>query len=85
MIVTLDTDAGTLSFGLWKDCSSTSSQPVGSSRTRSPNGQVSLAGYVENWGIAFEGLPLDARLFPAIGLYQRDDRVSLLGVEASLY
>lgn len=39
-----------------------------------------MTGSLDDWGIAFEGLPLDSRLFPAIGLYQRDDRVSLLSV-----
>ena len=37
---------------------------------------------MEDWGIAFEGLPLDAKLYPAIALYQRDDRVTLLTVES---
>ena len=32
--------------------------------------------------MAFEGLPLDSKLFPAVGLYQRDDRVTLLNVES---
>lgn len=37
---------------------------------------------MEEWGIAFEGLPLDSRLYPAVGLYQRDDRVTLLQSKA---
>ena len=37
---------------------------------------------MEDWGVAFEGLPLDAKLYPAIALYQRDDRVSFLTVES---
>ena len=37
---------------------------------------------MEDWGVAFEGLPLDAKLYPAIALYQRDDRVTLLTVES---
>ena len=32
--------------------------------------------------MAFEGLPLDSKLYPAVGLYQRDDRVTLLNVES---
>ena len=83
IIVTLDTDAGTLSFSSWKESSSSSLdsavQNVGSSRR-----QMSLVGSVEDWGVAFEGLPLDSRLFPAVGLYQRDDRVTLLTVESGL-
>lgn len=38
-------------------------------------------GTVEDWGVAFEGLPMDCRLFPAVGLYQRDDQATLLDVE----
>jgi len=33
--------------------------------------------------VAFEGLPLDSKLYPAIGLYQRDDRVTFLSVVES--
>jgi len=35
---------------------------------------------IEDWGIAFEGLPLDVKLYPAVGLYQRDDRATLYAV-----
>ena len=84
IIVTLDTDAGTLSFSTWKDTGSTPSSyaldpimPTISSPRR--GGSV---GSVEDWGVAFEGLPLDARLYPAVGLYQRDDRVTLLPVDS---
>jgi hypothetical protein len=49
----------------------------------SPKKSGQVAGTVEDWGVAFEGLPLDSRLYPAIGLYQRDDRVTLLTVENS--
>ena len=34
-----------------------------------------------DWGVAFEGLPLDAKLYPAVGLYQRDDKVTILSVK----
>lgn len=85
IVVTLDTDAGTLSFGSWKDSSSSStsfsldpSLQSGSSPTR----RLAGGGTLEDWGVAFEGLPLDSRLYPAVGLYQRDDRVSLLNVES---
>ena len=83
IIVTLDTDVGTLSFSSWKESSSSALdsalQNAGSSRRQTPS-----FGSVEDWGVAFEGLPLDSRLFPAVGLYQRDDRVTLLTVESGL-
>ncbi len=60
VVVTLDTDVGTLSFGLWKH----------------------KINQLEDWGIAFEGLPLDVKLYPAVGLYQRDDKVTLLGISS---
>jgi hypothetical protein len=47
----------------------------------SPRRQGHVGGTVEDWGVAFEGLPLDSRLYPSVGLYQRDDRVTLLTVE----
>ena len=47
----------------------------------SPKKSGHIAGVVEDWGVAFEGLPLDAKLFPAVGLYQRDDRLTILQVE----
>ena len=81
IIVTLDTDAGTLSFSSWKDASQLpSSDPLS---VASPRRQGAVAGTVDDWGVAFEGLPLDSRLYPAVGLYQRDDRVTLLSVESS--
>jgi UBA/TS-N domain len=83
IIVTLDTDAGTLSFSSWKDNNSSGSfslDPLlqNQSATRRHG---NIGGTVEDWGVAFEGLPLDSRLYPAVGLYQRDDRVTLLTVE----
>ena len=84
IIVTLDTDAGTLSFSTWKDSSSSmasfSLDP--SQGGSSPTRRIAGGGTIEDWGIAFEGLPLDSRLYPAVGLYQRDDRVTLLNVES---
>lgn len=77
IIVTLDTDAGTLSFSSWKDSNSCTSFSLDPMRRR--HGHV--GGNIEEWGVAFEGLPLDSRLYPSVGLYQRDDRVTLLTVE----
>jgi len=73
-----------LSFSSWKDSSaSTSSFALDSSQgLASPRHQNQIGGTVEDWGIAFEGLPIDSRLYPAVGLYQRDDRVTLLTVES---
>ncbi|CAB9500257.1 Probable E3 ubiquitin-protein ligase hulA [Seminavis robusta] len=85
IIVTLDTDAGTLSFSSWKDNSSSSSfslDPLLQNQSTARR-QGHIGGTVEDWGIAFEGLPLDSRLYPAVGLYQRDDRVTLLTVESN--
>ena len=30
-------------------------------------------GVVDDWGIAFEGLSLDTKLYPKVGLYQTKD------------
>jgi len=85
IIVTLDTDAGTLSFSTWKDSAASSSFSVDSlvQNILSPKRSGQIGGTVDDWGIAFEGLPLDSKLYPAVGLYQRDDRVTLLSVENS--
>jgi hypothetical protein len=84
IVVTLDTDAGTLSFSTWKDSSSSStsfSLDPSLQSGSSPPRRLAGGGTMEDWGVAFEGLPLDSRLYPAVGLYQRDDRVSLLNVQ----
>lgn len=85
IVVTLDTDAGTLSFSSWKDTNVSSGafslDPLFPTLS-SPRRQTAGGGALEDWGVAFEGLPLDAKLYPAIGLYQRDDRVTLLRVES---
>ena len=47
------------------------------------NDEEDVSGYVEDWDVAFEGLPLDVKLYPAIGLYQRDDKVTLLKVNSA--
>jgi len=74
-----------LSFSTWKDSSSSSASfsldPSLQSGT-SPTRRIAGGGTIEDWGVAFEGLPLDSRLYPAVGLYQRDDRVTLLNVES---
>ena len=79
IIVTLDTDSGTLSFSSWNE--SKIDRGLGRSKdlasSRVPSGKV---GTVESWGVAFEGLPLDSKLFPTVSLYQRDDRVTLMKV-----
>mmetsp|Transcript_36487 Transcript_36487/g.88057 ORF Transcript_36487/g.88057 Transcript_36487/m.88057 type:complete len:5319 (+) Transcript_36487:189-16145(+) len=82
IIVTLDTDAGTLSFSCWKETSNGSPLSLDQG-LHSPSNRREAGGIVEDWGVAFEGLPLDAKLFPAVGLYQRDDKVTLLAVETS--
>jgi len=87
VIVTLDTDAGTLGFGIWNDPRTSFHEQSSSSERMSITSPVRSVwwkqniGSIEDWGVAFEGLPLDTKLYPAVGLYQRDDRVSFLGVE----
>jgi len=86
VIVTLDTDAGTLAFGVWNDPTNTphdgssSNDRVNLTSSGRSAGWKQSIGSVDDWGIAFEGLPLDTKLYPAVGLYQRDDRVTFLGV-----
>lgn len=81
IIVTLDTNVGTVSFGLLSESSnSASSQSVSSSLfSFDHNGSANSTSFVD-WGVAFEGLPLDAKLYPAVGLYQRDDKVTVLSI-----
>jgi hypothetical protein len=73
VVVTLDTNVGTLSFGSWKDKSSGSESngplsPQALALIASPRrGAVPGAAVghsIEDWGIAFEGLPLDVKLYP---------------------
>ena len=84
VIITLDTNVGTLSFGLWKEASAESTGGgTLSSGPFSPQSMASMTSprrgpapgtgspVIEDWGIAFEGLPLDVKLYPAVGLYQR--------------
>jgi hypothetical protein len=87
IVVTLDTDAGTLSFSTWKDSINSStafSLDPSLQSGSSPARRLAGGGTMEDWGVAFEGLPLDSRLYPAVGLYQRDDRVTLLNVESGV-
>jgi hypothetical protein len=86
VVITLDTNVGTLSFGLWKEPSASSSESAPGPLSpqammmASPRRGSATAGagpVIEDWGVAFEGLPLDVKLYPAVGLYQRDDRATL--------
>lgn len=93
VVATLDTDLGTLSYGLWKDGQdSETSAAVGpmspslltmTSPRRDSGMSTGNSATIEDWGIAFEGLPLDAKIFPAVGLYQRDDRATLYTITCS--
>jgi hypothetical protein len=85
IIVTLDTDAGTIAYSLWNDSASASSYSVDQvvQNISSPRRQGQGVSTIEDWGIAFEGLPLDSKLYPAVGLYQRDDKVTLMPVETA--
>eukprot|EP00985_Skeletonema_marinoi_P004924 scaffold2134_cov178-Skeletonema_marinoi.AAC.2 len=87
IVITLDTNVGTLRFGLWKEAAGAESGPLspshGTAQLTSPRmGTTPGSGgsTIEDWGIAFEGLPLDVKLYPAIGLYQRDDKATLFAV-----
>ena len=82
IVVTMDTDAGTLGFSLWNEneseASSSSPLKLSDLNNSEKNGDN---GVLEDWGVAFEGLPLDTRLFPAVGMYQRDDKATLIALE----
>ena len=86
IVVTLDTNVGTLRYGLWKTGDSPSdSAPLSPSHgmlasPRAGSNSGSGGSMIEDWGIAFEGLPLDVKLYPAVGLYQRDDKATLYAV-----
>lgn len=75
VVVTLDTNVGTLRFGLWKDAAASSAPEQGASAPLSPQALMASPGrrgsaqgagvpVIEDWGIAFEGLPLDVKLYP---------------------
>ena len=81
--MSLDTNAGTLSFGLLSTSSNQTKSTTPSDKVFSLGSRgtpISSSSFVD-WGVAFEGLPLDAKLYPAVGLYQRDDKVTLLSVK----
>jgi len=84
IVVTLDTDAGTLGFSLWNESGEQENSSTSSNVDFDLfNAGESETGKLEDWGFAFEGLPLDTRLFPAIGMYQRDDKASLIGLQGT--
>jgi hypothetical protein len=71
VVITLDTNVGTLSFGLWKDTlsASESTGPLSPQTLMASPRQGAVPGtasgpMIEDWGIAFEGLPLDVKLYP---------------------
>ena len=74
-----------MSFGLWKDGTSASEAvtPGPLSLTSPRRGSAGGGPTIEDWGIAFEGLPLDVKLYPAVGLYQRDDHATLFTVSST--
>jgi hypothetical protein len=79
VIVTLDSNVGTLRFGILRDSNNIAGgrSPGSTAASSSTPGTGGGGPTVEDWGIAFEGLPLNVNLFPAVGLYQRDDGVTL--------
>lgn len=52
-------------------------------RLNTDSGALSFGVDDSDWGIAFDGLTQHGTLYPAIGLYQRDDQVTILPVESS--
>ena len=69
VVATLDTDAGTLRFGLVSDVEAIKSLS---------SMDVISSDYIEDWGVAFEDLPTNTDLYPAVSLYHRDDKITLL-------
>ena len=72
IVLTLDTYTGTLSYGTLSNSEQLTNEEIVSA----------LIDDVEDWGIAFEGLPLDTELFPAVSLFQRNDMVTLIGMDS---
>ena len=68
-MVSLNTNNGSISFGVLKD-DSEKNNSISSKSIKS----------FDDWGVAFEGLPMDTKFYPAVGLYQRDDKVTLLSL-----
>jgi hypothetical protein len=52
-------------------------------RLNTDTGALSFGLDDSDWGIAFDGLTQHGTLYPAIGLYQRDDQVTILPVRSS--
>ncbi|GLE04956.1 hypothetical protein PINS_up013937 [Pythium insidiosum] len=52
-------------------------------RLNTDSGALSFGIEDTDWGIAFDGLTQYGTLYPAIGLYQRDDQVTLIPVRSS--
>ena len=89
-MVTLDTNVRTLSFGFWKDAAAAPSTEGGGASTKplSPQSMALMASprrgttpgtrcpLIGDWGIAFEGLPLDVKLYPG--------KISLLWIHDDL-
>lgn len=50
-------------------------------RLNTDSGALSFGVGDSDWGIAFDGLTQHGTLYPAIGLYQRDDQVTILPVQ----
>lgn len=53
-------------------------------RLNTDSGALSFGVGDSDWGIAFDGLTQHGTLYPAIGLYQRDDQVTILPVQPSV-
>nr|CCA19532.1 HECT E3 ubiquitin ligase putative [Albugo laibachii Nc14] len=51
-------------------------------RLNTDSGALSFGLDDSDWGIAFDGLTQHGTLYPAIGLYQRDDQVTILPVQS---
>lgn len=52
-------------------------------RLNTDSGALSFGVDDNDWGIAFDGLTQHGTLYPAIGLYQRDDQVTILPIQPS--
>ncbi|KAG1701156.1 hypothetical protein DVH05_011392 [Phytophthora capsici] len=53
-------------------------------RLNTDSGALSFGVGDSDWGIAFDGLTQHGTLYPAIGLYQRDDQVTILPVQPTV-
>ncbi|EEY61198.1 HECT E3 ubiquitin ligase, putative [Phytophthora infestans T30-4] len=53
-------------------------------RLNTDSGALSFGVGDSDWGIAFDGLTQHGTLYPAIGLYQRDDQVTILPVQPAV-